>query len=383
MLRSCNYITHFAVIRKSFLDKIGWFKEDFEGSQDYELFLRVIENTNKIGHIPKILYHWRFYSGSSASGPIKPYAYVAAKKALKKHIKRIGYNGEVIDLNMLGCYRIIYKLNSNPLVSVIISIRDNKFKLLEKCVNSIFEKTSYKNFEIIIVNNQFPEYYFEKIQKYNALRIININFTNFSALNNQAINHTKGEIVLFLYNNCEVINSSWLEAMLEHAQRREVGAVGAKIYLPNGRVKHGGIIIGVRNLVYEAHKYFHRKHPGYMGSLKIVHNVSAVTGACLMTRKEVFQEVGGFDENLQVAYNDVDLCLKIREKGYLIVWTPFAELYHHEKLTRGRPSSKEKWELEIKEREYFKAKWRHLIEKGDPYYNPNLNQDCADFSLKL
>ena len=190
-------------------------------------------------------------------------------------------------------------------------------------------------------------------------------------------------MLLFLHSNCEVINSTWLEAMLEHIQRKEIGAVGAKLYFPNGRVQHGGIIIGIKNLVYEAHKYFHRKHPGYMGRLKIVHNVSAVTGACLMTRKEVFQEVGGFDENLQVAYNDVDLCLKIREKGYLIVWTPFAELYHHEKLTRGRPSNKEKWELEIKEREYFKTKWQHLIEKGDPYYNPNLNQECADFSLKL
>ena len=384
MLRSCNYITHFAVIRRHLLDKIGWFKEGFEGSQDYELFLRVIENTDKIGHIPKILYHWRFHSESSASGPVKPYAYVAAKRALKEHMQRLGYNGEVIDLEMLGCYRIIYKLNSKPLVSIIISIKDRRLKLLEKCVNSIIKKTSYRNFEIILINNQLSKNYFEKFQKYNFLKILNISdFFNLSISNNYAANHAKGSVLLFLHSNCEVINSTWLKAMLEHIQRKEIGAVGAKLYFPNGRVQHGGIIIGIKNLVYEAHKYFHRKHPGYMGRLKIVHNVSAVTGACLMTRKEVFQEVGGFDENLQVAYNDVDLCLKIREKGYLIVWTPFAELYHHEKLTRGRPSNKEKWELEIKEREYFKTKWRHLIEKGDPYYNPNLNQECADFSLKL
>ena len=386
-LRSQNYFCHLAVIRKSFLDKIGWFREGFEGSQDYELFLRVIENTDKIGHIPKILYHWRSHETSTASGPVKTYAIISAQKALQEHLKRQGIKGEVAILSNIGRYRVLYEIEEKPLISIIIPTRD-KVDILKKCIDSILEKSTYKKFEILIVNNQSRELstlkYFQQIKKFPFIKIIDYNKSfNYSALNNYAVKYTNGEILLFLNNDTEVINSDWLEAMLEHAQRKEIGAVGAKLYYYNDTIQNAGIVIGISGLCGESYKFFDREHGGYMNGLKIIHNVSAVTGACLMIRKEVFQEVGGFDENLQVAYNDVDLCLKIREKGYLIIWTPFAELYHHEKLTRGRPSSKEKWELEIKEREYFKAKWRHLIEKGDPYYNPNLNQDCADFSLKL
>jgi len=375
--RSMNFFNHLAVIKKLFLEKIGKLREDFEGAQDYELYIRVIENTNRIGHISKVLYHWRFHRGSITSGPVKSYSYLSAHKALEDHLSRKNYKAEVRDLDLLGCYRVKYAIKNTPLVSIII-VAEGAEEILKICIESIFSKTKYKNFEVLIVKNKKKDGHCEFLEF--PVRIIYFDdFRKLSVLRNRAINCAKGKILVFLSVYCEVINSDWLETMLEHVQRKETGIVGAKLYYHNDRVEHGGIIIGAGDVIDEAHKNFPRKHPGYMGRLKIVQNISAINGVCMMIRKEVLKKIGGFDENFHVACWDVDFCLKIKEKQHLIVWTPFAEFYYNEHLIDDIKYSS----LIKRDKKYFTQKWRHVVVEGDPYYNPNLNHKCADFSIKL
>ena len=388
MFLSYNYICHLAIIRKKIIDKIGGFREGFEGSQDYDLFLRVIELTDKIAHIPKVLYHWRMVPGSAASHAMaKPYAIPNAKRAISEFLKKRGIEAKVEDGLFPTSYRIRYKILKDFKVSIIIPTRD-KVEILSKCISSILEKTTYPHYEIIIVDNQSKEEstfrYFKKIKKDPRIRIISFNHPfNFSAINNFAAKEAEGEVLLFLNNDIEVINSDWLASMLEHCQRKEVGAVGAKLYYPNNTIQHGGVILGLGGVAGHSHKYFPRDSDGYMKRLKIVQNLSAVTAACMMMRKEVFLEVNGFDENLKVAFNDVDLCLRIREKGYLVVYTPYAKLYHYESLTRGYEDNPEKQARFLKEVQYIRQKWGYVIDKGDPYYNPNLTLEKEDFSIKI
>jgi len=385
---SYNYICHLAIIRKKIIDKIGGFREEFEGSQDYDLFLRVIELTDKIAHIAKILYHWRMVPGSAASHAMaKPYAIPNAKRAISEFLKKRGIEAKVEDGLFPTSYRIRYKILKDFKVSIIIPTRD-KVEILSKCISSILEKTTYPHYEIIIVDNQSKEEstfrYFKKIKKDPRIRIISFNHPfNFSAINNFAAKEAEGEVLLFLNNDIEVINSDWLASMLEHCQRKEVGAVGAKLYYPNNTIQHGGVILGIGGVAGHSHKYFPRDSDGYMGRLKIVQNLSAVTGACMMIRKEVFEEVFGFDKGFKVAFGDVDLCMKIRQKGYLIVFTPYAELYHHESLTRGYEDTPEKQKRFAHEIALFKEKWGHILEKGDPYYSPNLTLNKEDFSINI
>jgi len=389
LLRSTNYIGHLTVIKKELLEKVGYLDPRFEGSQDYDLVLKASEKATQIVHIPQILYHRRIHGGSVAQDPEqKMYAYEAAQRALEEHLRRIGRNGTVKSLPILGLYKVTYELSRFPLVSIIIPTANNA--LLKKCVNSIIQKTAYKNWEIIVVNTNLKDEaiynYCSTLAKNNSkIKFLTWNdkFFNFARVNNFAARYSKGEILLFLNDDTEVINNDWLERMVEHALREEVGAVGAKLYYPNGRIQHAGIIVGGEGIAIHLHKFFHRKSYGYFGRLMAIQNVSAVTGACLMIRKKVFEEVGEFDERFSLAFNDVDLCLSLRKKGYLIVWTPHAELYHHESKTRGYEDTPEKRARFKVESELFLQKWKEELTSADPYYNPNLNPKRGDFSIKV
>ena len=386
-LRSYNYICHLIVVKKSLFDELGGFREGFDGSQDYDLILRITEKAKTIIHIPKVLYHWRVHP-SSLSYDIdgKLIAVEAAKKALNDHLHRLGVSGVVEPGLFLTSYKISYTIVGHPLVSIIIPTL-NHFDMLKTCIDSILAKTTYKNYEVFLVdtgstNQNVFDYYKELTINHSFIHLLKDNRPfNYSAVNNLAVTKTKGDILLFLNNDVEVINDDWIERMLEQAQREAIGAVGAKLYYPDGRIQHGGIIGGLYGVAGHAHRYFPQKAHGYVGRLQIIQNLSAVTGACLMMRRKVFEEVGGFDDRFALEFNDVDLCLKIIQRNYRIIWTPYAELYHHESKTRGYEDTQEKYERFVKEINLFKTRWKEFLEKGDPCYSPNLTLKREDFSI--
>ena len=388
------YTCHFGVYKKNIIDEIGGFRARYDGSQDYDLVLRFIEKTSNIRHIPKILYHWRIVPGSAASSvDEKAYALTAAKMALQDYLVRNNIQGEVADGLWRGSYHVKRELLKNPLISIIIPTKDN-VNVLKNCIESIFKNIGYTHFEIIIVNNGSTDdgtlAFFEELKFTNNIIILDyLNYFNFAAINNFAVKFANGEVILFLNDDTEVISEDWLSAMLEHVQRKEVGAVGCKLLYPDKSLQHAGVVLGINYIgehspiAEHSPKYIPYTNQGYFGKVGIIRNISAVTAACMMMRKEVFEEVNGFDENLAVAYNDVDLCLKIREHRYLIVYTPYAELYHHESQSRGYDDTSEKRERFLKEIEYIRKKWGPVIDKGDPYYNPNLALDRVDFSIRI
>jgi len=327
----------------------------------------------------------RTYTQFAISG-VEERAFKAVKPVLQNHLRRIGLNGKVQKGLLENTYKIEYAIDVNPMVSIIIPNKDN-IDDLKTCIKSINEKSDYKNYEIIIIENGSTEK--ETFRFYNELENQGVKILkwdepfNYSSINNFAVRFARGDVLLFLNNDTEVINSDWLEKMLEHAWRKEIGAVGAKLYYPDNTVQHAGVVIGIGGVAGHAFRGADKEADGYAGRLKIVQNVSAVTGACMMVRRSVFEEAGGFDENYTVALNDVDLCLKIREKGYLNVWTPYAELYHHELKTRGEDVSTIKKKRWFREVELFQRKWENLLDKGDEYYNDNLTLEKEDFSLKI
>lgn len=388
MLRSHNYITHFAVIRRKGIDEVGGFREDYDGSQDYDLFLRVTEITSKIAHVPRVLYHWRMVPLSAASiGNAKPYAYVAAKKAIKESLKRRKIEVEVDDGITTGYYRVRYKLLSNPKVSIIIATSDN-VAALRRCVQSVIDKTHYDNYKILIVDNRSKDprtfRYYDEIGSNPKVRIVKFDgFFNRSRINNYAVTLADSEYIIFLDYFTEIISQQWLTAMLEHIQRKDIGVVGALLYYPNNTIYHAGIILGIGGVVGYSHRRFPKYAYSYMNRARVVQNLSAVTGTCLATKKEVFKEVNGFNERYRHAFSDVDFCLKLRERGYLIVYTPYAELYYHGSLRRDYEDAPEKQEESKKETEYFQRQWQNVLAKGDPYYNPNLTLKREDFSINI
>ncbi len=384
---SFMYIGHLSVFRKTIVDMLKGFRLGYDGSQDYDFVLRFIEKTNKIFHIPKILYHWRKASGSVASDEnSKPYAYIAAKKALSDFMQRNGILGDVIDGPWLSSYRLHRQIIGNPLVSIIIASKD-RANILKSCVESILEKTEYHNFEIIIVDNQSSEEktfeYYKALETNPKVTILHCDKPfNFSEINNYAALNAKGEHFLFLNNDTEVISGEWLSSMLEHSQRKEVGVVGAQLLFRDKTIQHCGVILG---LVYLAGHPFSKIYNNHQQGDRpaLIGNYSAVTGACMMIRKSIFNEVGGFDTRFAVTLNDIDLCLRIRKQGYLVVYTPYAQLYHDESLTRGYPDTPEKQAVYQKEYYIMRDRWGAIIDGGDPYYNPNLTLEKYDFSLKL
>ena len=387
-IRSHNYIAHFTVIKTSLLEEVGWFREGYDGSQDYDLYLRATEKAKNILHISRVLYHWRAFRSSAAGDRnAKLYAYESAKKALHDHLQRTGIDGTVSDGVFLGSYRINYALKTHPRVSILIPSRDQS-EDLSLCIKSIIAKSTYKNYEIVIMENGSREdktfRLYEELKKTGKVQVVVWDKAfNFSSVNNYGVDYASGDILLFLNNDVEVINPDWLENLLQHATRDEVGAVGAKLYYPDNTVQHAGIVIGMGGIAGHPQKHFHKKSQGYMKRLSIIQNVSAVTGACLMTRKEVFRETGGFDEGFPLAFNDVDLCLRIRGKGYLVIFTPYAELYHHESKTRGYEDTPEKQIRFQGEIDLFRRKWGKLLVNGDPYYNKNLTLNKTDLSIRI
>jgi O-antigen biosynthesis protein len=374
-LLSYNYLCHFTTVRREMVERAGRFRPEFDGAQDYDLFLRVSELTNRIRHLPRILYHWR-RSETSTSDNIrrKPQALEAGRRAVENHLRRRGERGHVTVDWHTHAYWVKRELRETRRISIIIATRD-RIDLLSRCIASITSKTSYPNFEIVVVDNESKS---EEAQEYFRNcehRLLQFHGPfNFSALNNLAVEQTTAPWLLFLNNDVEVIESEWLTTMAEHVQRPEVGAVGARLLYPNDTVQHAGVVLGVGGIAEHAFRHFPADAPGVSRQLQVTRNYSSVTGACLLTRREVFEEVGGFDEErLPVTFSDVDLCLKMRRAGYLIVYTPFAKLYHHESATRRRS-------VEALETEVMRERWPEYLER-DPYYNPNLSRERADFSL--
>lgn len=385
LMLSVMYTCHLGVYRKSIVDKIGGFRKGYEGAQDYDLVLRFIEETkeDRIRHIPKILYHWRMLKTSTAlSSGSKSYAYIAGERAISDYLKRNKIEGKVVDGVAPGFFRVIREIKGDPLVSIIIPFKDLS-DVLERCIKSIKEKTSYPNYEIVLVNNQSEESktkkYLESLKDDPKIKIFSYDKPfNYSAINNFAVKKSKGKYILFLNNDTEVISEEWLTAMLEQIQREDVGAVGAKLLFPNDTVQHAGVIIGIGGAAGHIYHSYRRTSLGYMGQLHTIRNYNAVTAACMMVKKDLFEEIGGLDEkNLPIAFNDIDLCLKIREKGFKIIFTPYALLYHYESLSRGydedfQESDPEKYKRVVEEREYFKKRWASWLE-GDQYYNENFS----------
>lgn len=380
LLLSMNYIGHFLVIRRQLLQELGGLREGTEGSQDYDLVLRATERTKRIAHIPEILYHWRIAPGSVTSrSENRAKALGAGRKAILSALNRRGLKSQVIQTSE-GRYRVRYEIPGEPLVSIIIPTKD-KGNLLRRCVESIRQKSTYYNYEIIIVNNNSTQAatktYLNQITTHPNCRVLAFQEPfNYARLNNFAVRHVRGDYLLFLNNDTEVISPDWIEEMLGHAQRKEVGAVGVKLLFPNNTIQHAGVIIGMRGVASHAFYGLPASDPGYMGLATVTRNCAAVTAACMMMRRSVFEEVGGFDEELDVAYNDVDLCLRLIQRGYYIVWTPHAVLYHHESASRGQYQP----ERNIR---YFCEKWREFLERGDPFYNPNLALDRNDYMVKF
>lgn len=389
-LRTNNYICHFNAFSRELLLRAGkYFRPECDGSQDYDMMLRLTEQAEKIVHIPIILYYWRAHRGSVATDiGAKPYVIEAAHRALRDHLARVGLEGEVLDTVVPSMYRIRYTLKATPLVSIVIANKDHTDDL-DLCLRSIRNRTTYKNYEIVIVENNSTEEetfrYYDTLQNDPRIRVVTWSdgkgTFNYSAINNLGVREAKGEYVILLNNDIEILSPEWIEEMLMFAQREDVGAVGAKLYYPDDTVQHAGIGIGLLTLAGHYHRGFPRRHPGYMGRLIYAHNVSAVTAACMMIPRRVWDEVEGLDEGFAVAFNDVDLCMKIRAKDYLIVFTPFAEAYHYESKSRGLEDTPEKRRRFMGEIDRFYDKWQDVLDAGDPYYNPNFSLDKEDFSL--
>jgi GT2 family glycosyltransferase len=385
-LRSRNYICHFTVLRRSLVEQVGGFRSGFDGSQDYDLVLRASEAARQIVHVRHVLYHWRMHAQSTAFAKgTKHYAYDAGKRAVDEHLHRLGIDASVHDGPILGTYQVIYHLRTQPLVSIIIPNQD-QVSLLGRCVESL-SKASYANYELLIVENgsRLPEThaYYRELQKQPHVRVVEWTRPfNYAAVNNFAAAQAKGELLLFLNNDTEGINPDWLESMVKIAVQPGVGAVGAKLYYADDTIQHAGIVVGMGGVAGHSHLFYPRHAAGYMQRLRFTQNVAAVTGACLLMPRRVFQQVGGWDEGFVLAFNDVDLCLSILKAGYRVVWTPDAELYHLESKTRGYEDTAEKQARFKREYDLFHLKWGAFLKSGDPYYSPHFRLDRPDFALK-
>ena len=404
-----NYITHLVVLKKDIVDKIGMLNSKFNGAQDFDYVLRASEEAKKIVHIPKVLYHWRAHRDSTANiADAKPYAYKIGVEVIEDHLKRIGKSGIVeYGQDVPGIYRIRYEIFDNPKVSIIIPNKDH-IDLLKTCINSIVKLTTYTNYEIVIVENNSEKEetfeYYKKLVKNKNIKVLNYNENtvldsygvqdvvvkntntekefNYSSLINFGVKNVDGEYVLQLNNDTKLLTGDWLETFIGYAQNKEIGAIGARLYFSDKSIQHAGIIIGIAgiagnalvNLPYGKHAYFGRE--------AATRNTSAVTGACLFSRRELYEEVGYMDEEkFKVAFNDVDFCLKLIEKGYRNLYNPYIELMHFESKTRGYEITEEQQERFNNEANNFKKKWKKFLDNGDPYYNKNFTRKSCNFDI--
>lgn len=392
-LRANNYICHFSVFSEKLLEETGLFRSEFDGSQDHDMILRLTSRAKKIVHVPKILYYWRSHPQSVAADiNAKTYAIDAAKRAVLAHLKSCGLEGTVESTRAFPTiFRIKYKLKAKPMISIIIPNKDHRDDL-KRCVDSILNKSTYENYEILIVENNSTEAetfaYYKMLENQPKVRVITYEAEggfNYSKINNFAAKQAKGEYLLLLNNDTKVITREWMEELLMYAQRDDVGAVGAKLYYADNTIQHAGIVIGLgaHHAAGHTHHLLPKENLGYMGRLCYAQDVTAVTGACLLVRKSLYEQVGGLDESFTVALNDVDFCLRLRALGLLNIFTPFAELYHYESKSRGLDKDGASAERYNKEVAHFRERWKKELDAGDPYFNPNFSLEHATYELKV
>ncbi len=387
LLRSNNYICHMFVVSKALVEKVGLFDSAFDGAQDYDFILRCVEQANEVKHIPKAVYHWRTHQASTAATPeAKLYAFEAGKRAIAAHYKRLGLDAEVGNADNLGFYKTKYKIKGNPLISIVIPNKDH-IEDLRKCMDSIDQRSTYRNYEFIIVENNSEkndtfEWYHELEKRDNVHVMYWDKEFNYSAINNYGVNYAHGEYILLLNNDTEIINPDCLEQMLGYCQREDVGIVGARLYYDDGSIQHAGVIVGYGGIAGHAFVALNEEDGLYQSRTKVACDYSAVTAACLMTKKSVFEEVGGLEEQFKVAFNDIDFCMKVRATGRLVVYNANAKLYHFESKSRGLEDTPEKQERFAREIRLFRERWPEILDKGDPYYNVNLTLNKSDFSLR-
>lgn len=387
LLTSYNYICHLCVVKRKLLDEVGLLNKEFDGAQDYDFVLRATEKAKNIVHIPKVLYHWRAHETSTSyNSSAKEYVYMAGKRAIEEHFKRINIKAKVEILDEPGRYRVKYDVIGNPKISIIIPNKDSKSDL-KKCIDSIL-KSSYQNYEIVIVENNSKTKeifdYYDKIQKDNDnIKVVSIKIDkfNYSLINNFGVKNSKGEYIVLLNNDTKVLSNDWMEEMLGICQRDDVGIVGAKLLYPDFKVQHAGVVVGIGGVAGHVNVNIAENEEGYFSRANVINNFSAVTAACLMIKRSIFEKIDGLDENLQVAFNDIDLCMKVRKLKYLIVFTPYAKLMHYESKTRGSEDTPEKIKRFESEMDVFKSKWKDELDRGDPYYNINLRLDKVNFEI--
>ncbi len=388
LLCSMNYICHLFVVKKTIIDKIGMLRSEFDGAQDHDFILRCVEAAQSVYHIPKVLYHWRCHINSTAANPeSKLYAFEAGRKAVEEHYKRIGVPAKVEHSSFYGMFHTKFCWEEQPLISILIPNKDH-IEDLKKCMESIEQKSTYRNFEFVVIENNSTEeetfaYYKEIAKKENVQVVYYKGGFNFSKINNFGAKYAKGEYLLLLNNDTEIITPECLQELLGYCMREDVGIVGAKLCYDDDTIQHAGVVIGFGGMAGHAFIESSRFDTGYMGRIMCAQDYSAVTAACMMTKKSVYNAVGGLTEALEVAFNDIDYCLKVRELGKLVVYNPYAELYHYESKSRGMEDTPEKVERFNSEVAKFCERWEDILQKGDPYYNPNLTLDKADFSLRV
>lgn len=387
LLRSNNYICHFFVVKRTILKQVKGLDPKYNGAQDYDFIFRCTELSKNIVHIPRILYHWRVHNASTADNPAsKLYAYEAGKKAIEDNLARSGEKGSVSMRSDYGFYNVDYALTDQPLVSILIPNKDH-IDILKQCIRFLKEKATYTNYEIIVIENNSTEpatfEYYDKLKKDGIQVLYYPEFGfNYSAINNWGVKNCKGEYLLFLNNDIEVITPDFIEKMLSNCERPGIGAVGAKLYYPDNTIQHAGIIIGIGGIAGHAFLNLPRARSGYLHKASLQMNVSAVTAACMMVSRKIFDLVGGFEETLSVAFNDVDLCLRIQKAGYHNVYNPHVEMYHHESKSRGTEDSEAKARRFQTEIEFMRTNWIQLLKSGDSCYNPNLTLASWNYGLR-
>jgi len=384
------YTCHFSVYRKEIVNKIDGFRQGYEGGQDYDLALRITEQTNSIFHIPKILYHWRMLKNSTAlRAKSKDYAHISSYNAIKDAIERRGEKAVIERVKgLVGNYRVHYFTKTNSKVTIIIPTKD-QVKILNRCLKSIFNTTNYENYEVLVIDNNsnesgtFKLFDYWKDKEPDKFRVERHKTPfNFSKINNYAAEIARGNLLLFLNNDVKIITENWLDEMVGQAERKSIGAVGTMLLYSNNTVQHAGVILGIGGVAGHAFRNFPASHTGFCGRMVVISNYSAVTAACMMVRREVFEDVGRFDEDLPIAFNDVDFCIKVREKGYYNVFLPHVRLYHYESSSRGYEDTPEKMKRYKRDVKYMQEKWGDLL-LHDPFYSPNLTLKREDFSLKI
>lgn len=389
LLCSVNYICHQFVVKRELVQKIGGLRRKFDGAQDYDFIFRCTENAQEIYHIPKVLYHWRCHQDSTASNPqSKMYAFEAGSKAIMEHYKRMGISALKVEKGVdYGIYHTVFEIQGQPLVSVIIPNKDHH-KDLDLCVRSMITKGTYKNLEFVVVENNSTEpetgVYYEKIRKeFPQVRVVTWDREfNYAAINNFGVSHARGEYLLFLNNDTELIAENFVEEMLGFCQRDDVGIVGAKLLYQDDTIQHAGVVVGFGGVAGHTFIGLHKAENSYFHRAMCAQDYSAVTAACMMSKKSVFEKVGGFSENFAVAFNDIDYCMKVRSLGKLVVYAPYALLYHYESKSRGLEDTPEKVARFNREVAKFAKKWPDILKNGDPYYNPNLTLRKSNFALR-